>query len=473
MFCTECGIKNSQESNFCKQCGQRLDKPTPPISEEQFNSTLSENDQVGALMERAYFLRVGGDLIGASTLCEQALKLSPDSASAHSLLGQIYEQQGETAKAVREFEMVLAHNPASIADRVKLDQLRNGNTIPFKSPHVVVTHPVPSNPPNVFAMIGVGAALILVGAVAANQFRLGNASSNEPNRQMTQSGIPNPANANPNNGTIPAQNGSSQSVLPAMNGMTSTGAMPNAQNAGSPFISSAQMNAGNNQATQSRTQTSYPSVNTSNAGVNALPVNTVQINSPAQANRRDPNLAARNGSSGTRTRLNNDDGGVVQGENGFYKIDVDASGNNKNGGNAATRPTLAANTPDNKEGNVIKIKMAAPSGANSKGNESLSGASSAARTAISIGKDMKLRGEYNRAIRSFKTALASAGDETGFVYQEIGKCFQDKGDKDSATVNYESAIGELQKLVEAGRSVDNARAAIRACQTGIKVCKSE
>lgn len=472
MFCTECGSKNSQESNFCKQCGQRLDKPTPPISEEQFNSTLPSNEQVGAFMERAYSLRVAGDLVGASALCEQALKLSPDSASAHSLLGQIYEQQGETAKAIREFERVLEHNPASIADRVKLDQLRNGDTIPFKSPQVVVTHPVPNNPPNMFAMIGVGAALILVGAVAANQFRLGNSPANDPNRQITQSGVPNSASINPNNGTTLAQNGTSQSVLPGMNGATSTG-IPNNINAGSPFISSAQMSAGNNQPNQSRTQTSYPLVNTNSTGTNALQINPAQVTVPLGVTRRDANPVPRNDANGTRTRLDSEDGGVVQGEDGSYKIVVDASGNNKTSGNVGTRPTLAANTPNNKEGGVIKIKMAASPSVNPVANASMSGVSGEARTAISLGKELKLRGDYNRAIRSFQKALASAGDETGFVYQEIGKCYQDKGDKDSAIVNYELAIGELQRLVETGRGADNARAALRACRTGIKVCKSE
>lgn len=472
MFCTECGIKNSQESNFCKQCGHRLDKPTSPISEEQFNSTLPQNEQVGALMERAYSLRVGGDLIGASTLCEQALKLSPDSASAHSLLGQIYEQQGETAKAIREFEMVLEHNPASIADRVKLDQLRSGDTIPLKSPQVVVTHPLPNTLPNMFAMIGVGAALILVGAVAANQFRPGNPPANEPNRQSTQSGIPNASPTNPNHGTTLPQTGSSQSVLPGMSGAASTGGTPNPQSASSPFISSAQMSAANNQPPQSRTQLSYPIVNTNNPGTNALPVNTAQVSLPSEVTHRDSKPVPRNGTGGSRTRLNDEEGGVLQGEDGSYKIVVDASGN-KSGGSSGTRTASTGNTSNKKEGSVVNIQMAKSPGNNPNPAETLSGTSGEARTAISVGKDLKLRGDYNRAILSFRKALASAGDETGFVYQEIGKCYQDKGDKDSAIVNYERAISELQKLVDAGRGADNARAALRACQTGIKVCKSE
>src|SRR5262245_48764648 len=125
MFCTACGIKNADDSNFCRQCGHALERPAAhSVSEEAFERALPEEEQVGALLERAYRLRKAGNVPGAIALCEEALRLRPDSTSAHSLLGQLYELEGERDLAVREYERVLQLNPGSIADRVKLDALR-------------------------------------------------------------------------------------------------------------------------------------------------------------------------------------------------------------------------------------------------------------------------------------------------------------------------------------------------------------
>src|SRR3954468_21875645 len=87
MFCTDCGAKNVAESNFCRQCGHKLEKTSPKISEEAFDRALPEEEQVSALLERAYRLRKAGDLAAAAALCEDALLLKPDSTSAHSLRG--------------------------------------------------------------------------------------------------------------------------------------------------------------------------------------------------------------------------------------------------------------------------------------------------------------------------------------------------------------------------------------------------
>ena len=94
-----------------------------------------------------------------------------------------------------------------------------------------------------------------------------------------------------------------------------------------------------------------------------------------------------------------------------------------------------------------------------------------AHASIAMGNEFKLKNDYTKAIRSYQKALGNAGDQTGFVYQNIARCFQDKGDKSSATANYERAVSELQKLVDSGRDMESAKAAIRACQNGIKVCK--
>src|SRR5439155_1538329 len=88
MYCTACGAKNAAESNFCRQCGQQLDRTPPKISEEDFDRALPAEEQLSALLDRAYRLRKTGDLATAVALCEEALRLNPDSTSAHSLRGR-------------------------------------------------------------------------------------------------------------------------------------------------------------------------------------------------------------------------------------------------------------------------------------------------------------------------------------------------------------------------------------------------
>src|SRR5204863_4871698 len=99
--------KNSQESNFCKQCGLKMDRPAPvKISEEAYDRARPEEEQVSALLERAYHLRSLGDTAGAIAVCEEALDLKADSTSAHSLLGQLYAQVGMRDRAILAYARV-------------------------------------------------------------------------------------------------------------------------------------------------------------------------------------------------------------------------------------------------------------------------------------------------------------------------------------------------------------------------------
>lgn len=494
MFCTACGTKNSAESNFCKQCGTKLEKTTSRISEEDFTRALPDDEQPGVLMERAYTRRMMGDLAGATALCEQALKLHPDSASAHSLLGQIYEQQGDTAKAIQEFETVLAHNPGSIADRVKLDALRGETSTPAtsKSPQIVMTSPPNNAPPNIFAMIGVGAALILVGAVAANQLRPTAPVANDTSRDPISKNTPNAGTAALTTGGMPqsATPSNNAQILPGNAGTLAGGnasssplgsygslgtSSPQSSSLTSPFFPPIQINAA---PPRERVRTNVPAV--SNATPNtAQPINAAQVTPPKNMTGTD---ATDSSSGSNRTRLADTDGGVVESDNGKnYVIRVDTSG--LNGKNSAANSNTAkngtpraipANTGSEGSGS-IKIQMAnnGSSGTARTGNlpAGTNGATSDARTAISMARDLSQRGDYARAINAYRKALPTAGDETGYVYQAIAKCYQNKGDSNSAIVNYELAIGEFQKLVEAGRGADTVRAALRICQSGIKACK--
>ncbi len=50
MFCTACGIRNADMSNFCKQCGHKLDRTgASRISEEAFDRAIEKSAKITEL----------------------------------------------------------------------------------------------------------------------------------------------------------------------------------------------------------------------------------------------------------------------------------------------------------------------------------------------------------------------------------------------------------------------------------------
>lgn len=60
----------------------------------------------------------------ARRLCRQALSLDPDSTTAHSLMGLLYEREGRNVEAAAEYEALVDINPSSDAERQTLKRLR-------------------------------------------------------------------------------------------------------------------------------------------------------------------------------------------------------------------------------------------------------------------------------------------------------------------------------------------------------------
>ncbi len=84
---------------------------------------------VYALLAQANLLRMRGHWEEAAEACMTALRLAPDSSSANSLLGDIYENQGRYDDAAQWYRMALDANPDSPADSVKLERLSQRENI--------------------------------------------------------------------------------------------------------------------------------------------------------------------------------------------------------------------------------------------------------------------------------------------------------------------------------------------------------
>ncbi len=130
MYCHECGTANTVDSKYCKECGTKINDGfrTMMLSVQDLAVGQSEAslDRLTRLLDMAFWHNEAGNVDAAITASEAALAINPNSTTAHSLLGTLYEKKGEDAQAILHFESVLALNPDSVADAAKLDQLRRG-----------------------------------------------------------------------------------------------------------------------------------------------------------------------------------------------------------------------------------------------------------------------------------------------------------------------------------------------------------
>lgn len=160
--------------------------------------------------------------------------------------------------------------------------------------------------------------------------------------------------------------------------------------------------------------------------------------------------------------------GVTYDGNGQYTIRIDTSNVKSGSGTPASRTPAEPSTPSS--GAVIKVSVSPDSNAIRDVGDP---PRIEAQSLISLGTDLMTKGDYNGAIRAFQKALPNAGDEAGYLHQKIAQCFQHRGARESAISHYEKAIVELQKQIDAGRRVELARDAIRVCEAGIRICRSE
>lgn len=447
MFCTACGTRNMADSNYCKQCGHPLEKMTAPrISEEEYDRALPEEEQVSALLERAYRQRTQGDVAAAISLCEEALRLRPQSTSAHALLAQLYEQNGQIEPAIRELETVLQLNPGSIADRVKLDELRGGGLADpprVVSPHVVLAERGAGANSLAPLMLGIAALIVLtLGGAFALMNRVRDDEQRQPPTAMTlpPSGTPSTAPPAPQTDSTAtaAQNGTAAPQPPAA----------------SPYFYGL-----------------YPPLYSYPMPAAPPAASTHEGRYAARAASGSGKIAAGRPHLRTAPIAEDDNGHILlnsSGEGGLgdgSQVVIQVSSSDGKG----TEPTASAAAGGNKGSKappkpsqppVLKMMPASANVASDPGLRA-------------IAQDRKLRGDYTGAINALRQALPTAGADRGQLYQEMAYCYQQKGDKASAVTNYQNAINEYQKLIDAGQQVERAHNGIRICQNGIKICGGE
>ena len=119
--CPKCKVPIPPDAKFCTECGMPALAP-PDVADPCM-------DEAHTALAAANLLKLHGEWQAAIDKCMQVLALDEDDAAAHSLLGDIYRDQGHFSEAMHWYKLALDLNPDSPADKTKLEQTIAGSLI--------------------------------------------------------------------------------------------------------------------------------------------------------------------------------------------------------------------------------------------------------------------------------------------------------------------------------------------------------
>lgn len=119
MICPHCGAEISDDSRFCPECGAPLQEELSGAEE------LAMEREVYSLLATANLYRIRGLWQEAENKCIEVLRRYPNNPTAHSLLGDIYADQGRWEEASEWYELAVELSPASTVDRKKLERVKD------------------------------------------------------------------------------------------------------------------------------------------------------------------------------------------------------------------------------------------------------------------------------------------------------------------------------------------------------------
>lgn len=414
MFCTQCGAYNTDDSRFCHRCGHRLqpEHKIPTLDESAFQlDSPEQQEKIQQLLNDALAHEAEGRWHEAILACEGVLVLDPANTSAHSLLGLIYEKQGELQKAVAEYEKVVALNPDSVADRAKLEELRRRLRMPTPKPH----HREPNQTPlliGIFVTVG----LFVLGLAAMNY-----QERPKPAQPQTQPSAQPSAGYTPYEWYAPTAPGYVQPTAPQA---------PSASQPVTPL--------------QER-----PGERTS-SGVRAErlplpPLPPLTVAPPSQSATAHPQSERPQNNSGSTQPSTG--GSVVMPD---VPLQPGTSGQP-----AGRQPVMEITVRPGTGGGSGVVAPPPPS----MESEDL----------MRVAQQHQLAGRYREAIPLYQKALQGATDK-GFIYQQIGLCYQRLGELDSARNAYQQAIAEYERQIAANQNVERARRGLEAAKQGLAAC---
>ncbi|MCO5295932.1 MAG: tetratricopeptide repeat protein [Fimbriimonadaceae bacterium] len=402
--CNQCNYSNSLDSKFCRQCGKELDA----------TDVATAAAELDALIAQGFHAFNEGRTEEALLIAESATKSNPASASALSLKGMCHEREGQIAEALECYEGVVALNPDSALDKIKITQLRN---------HLAGrAAAVPkSNRPR--AILGAVAAVVLVaaGASIAAVLTGSTPSDDYPQTVAAQPNLKGFEGLPP--GALPSQADSPATTEPGVANPAPEGATQAPAGTGNGI---ATPNLGNVPST-------LPSVGPD--GFRPVqpqgpigPVETRPVDTSAQQQQSPPRPT---------------------------------------GADDPVDPVLRRDPvtePPRENPGIIDIRVstgrpAGVGGSSIDGN----GVEALSRTA----RQQYQLGKYEDAARSYEQLLRRGGDPAS-TNQRLGQCYERLNKKPEAVAAYTRAVAAFDSQIKAGQG-DSAKTGLDACKTALKI----
>ena len=131
MICLKCKTRNAIGFKFCHECGAPMSPSGELAAEEAIQAEAERRSgHAAALVAGALELREQRQYSEAIPLAEEAAEILPDSSTTFALLASLYERTGDHEKAILAMERVAALNPDSVADRLRLEKMKQGLLLP-------------------------------------------------------------------------------------------------------------------------------------------------------------------------------------------------------------------------------------------------------------------------------------------------------------------------------------------------------
>ncbi len=403
MICTKCGVRNTHDSKFCRNCGLVIpDHVPPPETVERLEKRLEE----------AFNLFHEASYDEALIAVGEVLAIERDNVNAISLKAMIYEKQGEVGPAIDAYEQVLVLNPDSVADRIKLEELKRPSAVP-KEPELVL---IEKKSPLMISLVA-GLSVLAIGLITVTLLVLLNPGIIGKSAQTSTQPVTIPQG--------PAVVSNSSSVPP---GTVTTATTPQQAPPALPDTNTPVPPAAIGDDAQAPVAPK--------TGFSPMPPLIVNPDSmPTPASAVQPILPSGNPAQSDNTNAaanTNDKTSKTSDVKAKYEISV-----------------TGGNTPKNRYSN-----------SNSGTPQGLS-PDAESQAYARIGREYQMSGNHKQAVAAYLRALPNSPDKAK-IYQQIGTCYRYLRDNNNAATYLEKAIAAYQ---QSGNSPE--------AQQGIQVCKSQ
>ncbi len=155
IMCPKCFALMKAGTDFCSECGASIARGSEGSDTEVYQE-----------LARANLLKMRGNSKDAIDVCLGILRRFPNNVTAHTLLGDVYAEQGDLKQAAEWYEMALDLSPDSDADKSKLAKVRE-RMAEKEAASTVKQLGIPDKKDHSKTLaIGLAVAIVVVGAAA-------------------------------------------------------------------------------------------------------------------------------------------------------------------------------------------------------------------------------------------------------------------------------------------------------------------